>query len=81
MAETVKVKYVGRYAEVLVPLPDGTTVLARKGEALAVPGGDFAAGLLVQEGNWKPVGADAKDVAAEAVAAVEASAAQNQTGG
>lgn len=80
MTDTVKVKYVGRYSEVLVPLPDGTTALARKGEALAVPGGDFAAGLLVQESNWKPVGADAKDAASEALAALSTADAE-QTGG
>ena len=79
--ETVRVKYAGRYAGgVLLPLPDGTTIHAKPGEAVAVPAGDFAAGLLVQESNWQPVGAAAKDVASEALAAVEPPADETKGG-
>lgn len=81
MTDTVKVKYVGRYASgVILPLPDGTSIHAEQGAAITVPAGDFAAGLLVQETNWQPVGADAKEVAADAVAALPTADAA-QTGG
>ncbi len=77
--ETVKVRYAGRYAEVLLPLPDGTTILAKKGEAIEVPAGDFAAGLLVQEANWQPSGKAAQETA-KAVQAAEPADAETKGG-
>ncbi len=63
MSETVKVRYSGSYTEVLLPLPDGTTILAKKGEPVEVPAGDFAAGLLIQDANWQPSGKAAQETA------------------
>ncbi len=69
MSETVKVRYSGSYTEVLLPLPDGTTILAKKGEPVEVPAGDFAAGLLIQDANWQPSGKAAQETAKEVIAA------------
>jgi hypothetical protein len=50
----MKVKYVGGFDAVTVPLPSGGEVECERGGVIDVPDG-FGASLLEQEANWQPV--------------------------